>query len=315
MELKSSYGLQQNKMAKLEEIRRKMEKEGEGEREEEGGEEEKRGKWEETEREGREKEEIGGFIAFVDSLRRREERRDELLSEKTKKWEDIKQQTNVLQELDFEILKNRQIFVEISKVKVKNQEIIEKQAKMLFEKKCLLEEKEGRGGEGESQVEEGTEKEAGKEGKEEVGEREGGGMDLLEHFFRKAKFLLEQKKKIQLLNNKRSDSKYTEMQKELREINMELSKRKEEIDRQIGEELEFANEMVNNELEQEKKGKEEDFNMTKKILERKINTLQIENYSVSSKVNDLFLFVCYFLYHVHSLFSSLTTSHQEFQEN
>lgn len=285
MELKSSYGLQQNKMAKLEEIKTKMEEEDSKEEEEREGEEDqdKMANRSLHVKEGMEKKEIGGFIAFVENLRKREKRRDELLRKKTEKWEELKKQNTLLQELDFEILKNRQIFDEISKVKIKNQELIEKQAKILFEKKNLLEENEET--ESKAQKEDKIKEVSGeKEAEKELEEREGGGMELLEHFFRKAKFLLEQKKKIQLLNNKRSDSKYNEMQKELREINLELSKRKEEIDQQIGEELEFAHEMINNELEQEKKGKEEDFNMTKKILERKINNLQIENYSISSKV-------------------------------
>jgi hypothetical protein len=222
--------------------------------------------------------ELEGFIGFVEELKRNEEKRTNLLIEKEKKWDELKLQNNEIQELEFKILKDKEISSETKKLKTKNQELMNKQAKLLAEKKNLLEEQISNVSEDENK------------GRELEKEDTPTSTDLLEHFFRKAKYLLEQKKKIQLLQNKKSDSKFNEMQIELREINMELAKRKEEIDRQIGEELEFTNEMINNELEQEKKGKEEDFNMTKKILERKINALQIENYSISSKVRIKFFF-------------------------
>lgn len=108
--------------------------------------------------------------------------------------------------------------------------------------------------------------------------------DFLAHFFLKAQYFIREHKKISLLNDKKN-SKYMEMKKEQRDLEQSLAKKKEELTKQYFFEFEETKVRLDTDFEREKQFLEEDFYGQKNQLEKKIHKLNIENYTLRTKIN------------------------------
>ena len=176
--------------------------------------------------------------------------------------------------LEFEILKSQQDYDILLKDKLKIKVLDDKKSELILKKDEVIKEIE-------------TKSEEIKQKKienEQIQEFSSTRQDLLSHFLMKANYLRNEHKKISFLQDNKN-SRYLEMKKELLEIDKNFTKKKEELEKQANLEYDEGYIRMTNDFEREKQFLEDDYISQKNQLEKKIQKLKIQNYTLNTKVH------------------------------